>query len=161
MWLDEESFYPFVYDQYLKTTDPDLKADLRSALAKPRLEKNLNFAFDLLKNPDVLKPQDHLSFLLRLRRWKYSRDRAFNWMLENWDYIYEINGEKSVEDYPRYFASTIDKQADADRYFEFFTPLSTDPVLARTLKVAKNDIDATLNLIATDKPGVLRAINKL
>ncbi len=161
MWLDEESFYPFVYDQYLKTTDPDLKADLRSTLAKPRLEKNLNFAFDLLKNPDVLKPQDHLSFLLRLRRWKYSRDRAFNWMLENWDYIYEINGEKSVEDYPRYFASTIDKQADADRYFEFFTPLSTDPVLARTLKVAKNDIDATLNLIATDKPGVLRAINKL
>ena len=82
-------------------------------------------------------------------------------MIENWDYIYKINGEKSIEDYPRYFAATIDREEDAKKYFDFFTPLSTEPILARTLKVAKNNIDSTLKLIATDKPAVLKTINKL
>lgn len=161
LWLEEETFYPVVLDLYQKTSDPDLKADLRGRLASPRLEKNIDFAFSLLKNSDLIKPQDHLSFLLRLRRWKYTRSRALDWLLKNWDYIYQINGEKSIEDYPRYFASTIDRQADADRFLDFFTPLASDPVLARTLKVAKNDIEATLSLIALDKSGVLRAVRKL
>ncbi len=161
MWRDEETFYPEVKKAYRTTDDPELKADLRSALAKPRLEKNIDFAFSLLKEQTLLKPQDHLSFLLRLRRWRYTRDRALDWMLKNWDYIYQINGEKSIEDYPRYFASTIDRAEDADKFFDFFTPLSSNPVLARALKVAKNDIESTLSLIASDKSSVLSSINNL
>ena len=161
MWRDEASFYPTVLTAYQSAADPDLRADLRSALAKPRLEKNIDFAFSLLKDSPLLKPQDHLGFLLRLRRWKYTRSRALDWLLTNWDYIYQINGEKSIEDYPRYFASTIDREADATKFFDFFTPLAADPVLARALKVAKNDIDATLALIQSDQSSVLKAINKL
>lgn len=161
MWRDETTFYHELAKAYRNVSDPELSADIRSALAKPRLEKNIDFAFSLLKKSDILKPQDHLGFLLRLRRWKFTRDRALTWMLENWDYIYSINGEKSIEDYPRYFASTIDNESDANKFFEFFTPLSTNPVLARTLRVAKNDVEATLRLISLDKPGVLKAINRL
>lgn len=161
MWRDEASFYPAVLTAYQSAADPDLRADLRSALAKPRLEKNIDFAFSMLKDSPLLKPQDHLGFLLRLRRWKYTRSRALDWLLTNWNYIYQINGEKSIEDYPRYFASTIDREADATKFFDFFTPLAADPVLARALKVAKNDIDATLALIQSDQSSVLKAINKL
>ena len=161
MWRDEANFYQEALEAYQSATDPDLKADLRSVLAKPRLKKNLDFAFSLLKDSPLLKPQDHLGFLLRLRRWKYAKDRALDWLLENWDYIYQINSEKSIEDYPRYFASTIDREADAAKFFDFFTPLSNDPVLARALKVAKNDIDSRLALIKSDKASVLKAINKL
>ncbi|MBQ6320597.1 M1 family metallopeptidase [Candidatus Saccharibacteria bacterium] len=161
LWLEEETFYPIVFDLYQQAADPDIKADLRGRLASPRLPKNIDFAFSLLKNSSIIKPQDHLGFLLRLRRWKYTRNLALNWLFENWDYIYQINGEKSVEDYPRYFASTIDCPEDANRFFDFFTPFAENPVLARTLKVAKNDIEATLSLIALDKSGVLRAVRKL
>ncbi len=161
MWRDEASFYPIALEVYTSTADPELKAELRSVLAKPRLKKNINFAFSLLKDSLLLKPQDHLGFLLRLRRWRYTRDRALDWMIENWDYIYKINGEKSIEEYPRYFAVTIDREKDAKKFFDFFTPLANDPILARTLKVAKNNIDSTLKLIDADKPSVLRAINKL
>ena len=161
MWLEEETFFPEVLAAYKTETDPDVKSDLRSALGKPRLKENLDLAFSFLKDSDLIKPQDHLSFFLRLRRWKFSRDRALDWLFENWDYIYKINGEKSIEDYPRYFASTIDKREESDRFFEFFTPMSDNPVLARTLKVAKNDIDSTLKLIEADKAAVLRAIRKL
>ncbi|MBQ7802779.1 M1 family metallopeptidase [Candidatus Saccharibacteria bacterium] len=161
MWLEEKTFFPEVLAAYKTETDPDVKSDLRSALGKPRLKENLDLAFSFLKDSDLIKPQDHLSFLLRLRRWKFSRDRALDWLFENWDYIYKINGEKSIEDYPRYFASTIDKREESDRFFEFFTPMSDNPVLARTLKVAKNDIDSTLKLIEADKAAVLRAIRKL
>lgn len=161
MWRDEAEFYPEALEAYKSTSDPELKAELRSALAKPRLQKNIDFAFSLLKDSPLLKPQDHLGFLLRLRRWRYTRDRALDWMIENWNYIYKINGEKSIEDYPRYFAVTIDREEDAKKYFDFFTPLSTDPVLARALKVAKNNIDSTLKLIKSDKASVLKAINKL
>ncbi|MBR3319953.1 M1 family metallopeptidase [Candidatus Saccharibacteria bacterium] len=161
MWRDEESFYKVALEAYENATSPELKNDLRSTLAKPRLPKNINFAFSILNDSPLLKPQDHLSFLLRLRRWKYTKNRALDWTLENWDYIYKINGEKSIEDYPRYLASTIDKEADAEKFFDFFTPLSNDPVLARALLVAKHDIEATLNLIKLDKAAVLRAVNKL
>ncbi|MBQ3261238.1 M1 family metallopeptidase [Candidatus Saccharibacteria bacterium] len=161
MWLNEPNFYQVVLEAYRTTTNPELKADLRSALAKPRLKENIDFAFSCLKDSPDLKPQDHLGFLLRLRRWRYTKERALNWLLSNWDYIYQINGEKSIEDYPRYFASTIDRRADADQFLEFFSQKADDPVLARTLRVAKNDIEATLSLIASDKAAVLRAINKL
>ncbi|MBQ6130522.1 M1 family metallopeptidase [Candidatus Saccharibacteria bacterium] len=161
LWLAEAETYPELLAGYRAATNPELKSDLLSVLAKPRLEKNLDFAFSLLKNPDLLKPQDHLSFLLRLRRWRFSRDRALAWTFDNWKYIYKINGEKSVEDYPRYLASTIDKPEDAQSFFDFFTPLASDPVLARTLKVAKTNIESTLSLIASDKSAVLRAIQKL
>ncbi|MBR5389490.1 M1 family metallopeptidase [Candidatus Saccharibacteria bacterium] len=161
MWRDEAEFYPVVLEAYKSTADPELKAELRSTLAKPRLKSNIDFAFSLLKGSPLLKPQDHLGFLLRLRRWRYTRDRALDWMFNNWNYIYKINGEKSIEDYPRYFASTIDRREDANKFFEFFTPLSENPVLARTLKVAKNDIESTLKLIESDKPSVLKTINRL
>ena len=161
IWRDEAEFYPTVLKAYQSTSDPELKAELRSALAKPRLAKNIDFAFSLLKDSPLLKPQDHLGFLLRLRRWRYTRDRALDWMFENWDYVYKINGEKSIEDYPRYFANTIDCETDAEKYFNFFTPMSNNPILTRTLKVAKNNIDSTLKLIKSDKLAVLKAINKL
>lgn len=161
MWQDEATFYPEALAAYQSATSPELKSDLRSALAKPRIAHNIDFAFSLLKDSPLIKPQDHLSFLLRLRRWRFTRDRALGWLTANWDYIYQINGEKSIEDYPRYFASTIDREADAAQFFDFFTPLASDPVLARALKVAKNDIDARLALIAADKTSVLKAIRKL
>ena len=161
MWRDEADFYPEVFAAYQTTIDPELKSCLRGALTKPRLKKNIDLAFSLLTNTEVVKPQDHLSFLLSLRRWRYTRDRALKWLFENWEFVYKLNGEKTIEDYPRYFASTILKQAEADQYFEFFTPLSSDPVLARTLHVAKNSIDATLNLIKSDAKAVCAAINKL
>ena len=161
IWRDEAEFYPELLENYKKATNPDLLAEIRSCLAKPRLPKNIDFAFSCLKNSEVIKPQDHLGFLLRLRRWKYTRDRALSWLLENWDYVYTINGEKSIEDYPRYLASTIDKREDADRFFEFFEAKKDDPVLSRTLKIAKNDVEATIKLIEIDKKSVLNAINKL
>ena len=161
LWLSEAEIYPDLKKIYLETSDPELKSDLRSALTKPSRAENIDFAFLALKDSGFLKPQDHLGFLLRLRRWRFTRDRALSWLFENWDYIYKINGEKSIEDYPRYFASTIITRADADRFFEFFTPLSTNPVLARTLKIAKASIESTLKLIEMDKSGVLRAIRKL
>ena len=161
LWRDEPETYEKFFDFYKSATNPAIKANLRGCLAHPREKKNIDFAFSLLKNPAIIKPQDPLSFLLSLRRWRFTRDRALDWLLENWDYIYTINGEKSIEDYPRYFASTIDTRTDADRFFDFFTPLSSDPVLARTLKVAKNDVESTLSLIASDKKAVLAAISKL
>ena len=161
MWLEEETFYPQVLEAYKTATDPALRADLRSALAKPRLPENIDFAFAALKNSDLIKPQDHLGFLLRLRHWRYTRDRALAWLLANWDYVVKITGEKSVEDYPRYFASTIDREDDATRFLDFFNQFSDSPILARTLRVAKNDIDSTLTQIKLDKSSVLRAINRL
>ena len=161
MWRDEAEFYPEALIAYKTTTTPEIKSSLRSALAKPRLKENINLAFSLLTDTEVLKPQDHLSFLLALRRWRFTRDRALDWLFENWKFVYKINGEKSIEDYPRYFASTILTREEAAKYFDFFTPLSSNPVLARTLVVAKNSIDSTLNLIDADKKSVLAAINKL
>ncbi len=161
MWLEEDTFYPHALDLYKSAKTPEIKSNLRSVLSKPRKTENIKLAFSLLKDSKLIKPQDHLGFYLGLRRWRFTRDKALDWLFENWKYVEKISGEKSIEDYPRYLASTIDKRSEADRFFEFFAPMSENPVLARTLKVAKNSIESTLSLIEMDKKAVEKAINKL
>ena len=161
LYLHEAEFFDAYLSRYQLESDPAIRHALLMSLARVHEPTSINTVFSLLKNPKIVRAQDHLSLLLSLRRNPHTRHRALDWMLENWNYIYKLNGEKTIEDYPRYFAMTIDKEADAKKFFDFFTPLMSDPVLARALRVAKNDIDSTLTLIKLDQPAVLKAIKKL
>ena len=83
-----------------------------------------------------------------------TRDRALDWLISHWDYVEQLTGEKSVEDYPRYAAGLIRTPEEAKKFYAFFDQKSDNPVLSRTLEIAHTDIDARLALITKDSAGV-------
>ena len=156
---NEAEEFPKLLKKYQKTSDPDLKNDLLSVLTSAR-EHNSEL-IDLLKQPKIVRPQDHLYlFAYLIRNYKTQKD-AFAWIYKNWDYVCEITGEKSIEDYPRIMANVIRTNEKAEEFNNFFAKFSENPILKRTLEVAKNEINARLTLIATDNKDVHNTLKRL
>ncbi len=147
-----------MFDLYLKDyqtlSDPELKFSLLCALTDAKLEENTKKLLSLLKAPEIVKPQDHLYLYIFLRRNPKTKSAALDWLISHWDYVTKMAGEKSIEDYPRYTAGTIKTPEEKEQFFAFFSKMSDVPVLKRTLKIAKTEIDARLKLIETDEKSV-------
>lgn len=156
---NESEFWPILLDFYQKTADPDLRNDLLSVLASAK--NHTKDLLDLLKQPKIVRPQDHLFLFIFLLRNRYTQTVTLQWLYKNWAYVEEMNGEKSIEDYPRYAASVIRTQERADEFNEFFAQFADRPVLKRALKVAKSEINARLRLILVDNADVHAAFKKL
>ncbi|MBQ3271552.1 M1 family metallopeptidase [Candidatus Saccharibacteria bacterium] len=135
-------------EKYQKVADPNLKDDYLSALTDDR--RHIDELIKLLSEHDIVRPQDHLYLFVDLIRNHKTREKAMNWLYDNWSDVVEMTGEKSLEDYPRLLATAIRTTEEAKRFEEFFTPLAENPVLTRTISVAKADIDARLRLLSMD-----------
>lgn len=147
-----------MFDEYLKkyqeTCDPELKAELRYSLSLTRSDENIDMLVSLLGAPEIIKPQDHLyMFIYTLRNYK-AAEKTLDWLFDNWGYVEKMTGEKSLEDYPRYVANTIKTREMADKFYAFFEQYKENPVLTRTLTVAKNEIEARIELIKNDRDDV-------
>ncbi len=151
-----------MFDEYLKlyqdSTDPEFKAELRYSLSLTRSDDNINMLVSLLSSPEIIKPQDHLHMFIYIRRNHKAAEKAIDWLFENWKYVCEMAGEKSIEDYPRYAANTIKTREEADKFYEFFDQYKEDPVLARTLVVAKNEIESRIKMIDADREAVYKKL---
>ena len=82
------------------------------------------------------------------------REKAFSWLTTHWDYVRQMAGDKSVENYPRYTASSVRSEMEFDEWRRFFSPMRDDPALARAIEVGENEITARLALVREDAEGV-------
>ena len=71
---------------------------------------------EYLRQPEVVKPQDMFHLFLYLYRNARVKKEVFNWMIENWDYIKKISGDKSLDDYPRYTAASVRTEEEYKKY---------------------------------------------
>ncbi len=158
---DESQYFDRFLAEYQRTHDPELKADLLYIIATNAKESaHLQTLLGLLSQPEIVRPQDHLFLFVYLMRNYRLRDQALDWLTSHWDYVKQLTGEKSIEDYPRYAAGLIRTPAEAEKFYQFFTPMENDPILARTLKMARVEIENRLGLIAHDQPEVEEALAK-
>ncbi|MBQ3309714.1 M1 family metallopeptidase [Candidatus Saccharibacteria bacterium] len=147
---------PEIFDEFLSkyqtSADPNIKDDLLAAITDESgaHEKQLK----LLDEHEMVKPQDHLYLFVYLLRNPNTRKETMKWLYDNWESVVKMTGEKSVEDYPRLLASNIRTVKESKAFEEFFTPLASNPILSRTIAVAKADIDARLRLISMDSDDV-------
>lgn len=155
LWQDESTIFPELLTAYSKTSDPELRADLLFTIGSFATQpQHLDQLFALLENPKIVRPQDHIFLYIYLLRNSHTRQRVVEWLTTHWSYVERLTGEKSIEDYPRYAAALIRTPAEAKIFYDFFDSKSDDPILKRTLKIARFEIDARLNLIASDAPAV-------
>lgn len=161
MHFDEEEIFSVWLQQYQTETAPDLKSDLLYALSLAKAPAHLDRLIALLSQPAIVRPQDHIFLFVYLLRNYRLRRRALDWLMGNWDYVAQLTGEKSLEDYVRYAAQAVQDEAEAQKFYEFFDQKLDDPVLSRAIKVAHTEIDARLRLIAVDSAGVVAKLQDL
>ncbi|MBR2709578.1 M1 family metallopeptidase [Candidatus Saccharibacteria bacterium] len=147
-------------DAYTHESDPEIKFDLLYAGTVVKDVKVLEKLMKLLEQPEIVKPQDQLYLFIYLYRNEKISKKVFQWMTEKWDYIVGMMGEKTMDSYPRYIANLMRTEDELTSYIDFFGPKKNDPVLTRAIEIGEKEIRARINLITTDRPAVLRALEK-
>lgn len=162
MLTDEDLIFGQLLKKYSETSDPDLKSDLLFIIASfPREAGNLTKALELLDRPEIVRPQDHVFLYIYLIRNYRTREQVLNWLINHWDYVKTLSGEKSLDDYIRYTSGALRTDGEAKVFYDFIDPKTEDPALARGIKIAHTDIDARLRLIKNDSPSIHDKLSKL
>lgn len=147
-------------DNYKNTADPEIKSELLFAVTLPREKRILNKIMGLLNQPEIVKPQDQLYLFIYLYRNPEIKADVFKWLKENWDYIKSLMGDKSLDNYARYTANLVRTKDEYDAWWEFYGPMSNDPVVARAVEMGKNEIEARIKLIETDREAIYKELDK-
>ena len=153
-----------VFQDYLKKyeeiADPEIKNDLLFAFTDA--EKHTDELIKLLDEPKIVKPQDHGYLFGFLVRNHFTEAKAKEWIFSHWTYVEEMMGDKSVDLYPRYFASSVRTKEQAEEFSNFFSPLAErNSAITRVVALAKVEIDSRLKLLAMDNDDVHRKLAKL
>ena len=158
---DGEKDFDYLLERYQKESNPTIKSEILSTIADAKKPEHIETLIDLLKKPEIVRPQDHsyLSAYLLSNFW--AREKAYDWLYENWDYIYTIVSDKSMDDYVRIMAARVRTMEQADRFFEFFDKRKDDPTIRRSIEVAHVDIMARLRWIKDDAPSVHERLENL
>ncbi|MDO4978668.1 MAG: M1 family metallopeptidase [Candidatus Saccharibacteria bacterium] len=150
----DESIYDDIVEAYQNTADPSLRSDLLGTFTVAKNPENIKKNIALLEKPEIVRPQDHSYLLAYLMSNFYSRNEAFDWFYNNWDYIVGLTSDKSMDDYIRIAAARIRSEEEKDRFFAFVEPKASDPALTRAIDMAKTDIMARLHWLESDTKAV-------
>ncbi len=151
---DGEKDFDYLLECYQKESNPTIKAEILSTISDSRTTENIEKLIKLLKQPEIVRPQDHIYLCAYLLSNFWTRELAFEWIYENWDYIYTLTSDKTMDDYVRVAAARVRTQEQADQFFAFFDEKKNDKALRRSIEVAHVDIEARLRWIKDDSPSV-------
>ena len=151
---DNEADFDYLLEYYQKESNPTIKNEILSTIADAKKPENIKKLIKLLKKPEIVRPQDHIYLCAYLLSNFWARDLAFDWIYENWDYIYTLTSDKSIDDYVRVAASRVRTEEQAKKFFDFFDKKKNDNALKRSISVAHVDIAARLRWIEDDSISV-------
>jgi aminopeptidase N len=155
---------PDMYDKYLedyeKMADPEIKFELLFAMTLSHDDEVLAKAMELLRQIEIVKPQDQLYLFVWLYRNPIIKKQVFEWLTQNWEFVEGLAGDKSIESYPRYTASGVRTETEYEAWHEFFEPMSKNPALSRAIEVGKNEIRSRLKLIRKNQAAMHDALKE-
>jgi len=157
---------PSIVDDLLaahrKTQSSELKLDICVGVTSTRDNNKIAMLLETIKDTDVIKPQDVFHWFIYLVRSRDSRDQAWQWIRDNWDWVEQtFSGDKSYDDFPRYSASGLMTKQHLNEYKAFFEPKKSIPALTRVITLGISEIEARVDLIERDKVAVNTALKAL
>jgi aminopeptidase N len=160
VYVEPEIMDKFVAD-YKTTADPEIKYELLFALALSHDTERLRKLMKLLNDLETVKPQDQFYLFIYLYRNPRGKKDVFEWLTKNWEFVREMAGDKTLENYPRYVATSVRTKEEFDEYRKFFEPKKNDPAVARAVEIGMNEIRSQLALIEKDKKTVCEKLDSL
>ncbi len=147
------------FTSYTATNDSNFQADLAQGLSFLKTDEGLKKVLSVLKDKDVVKPQDLSAWYATFLRRSFAQEAMWNWAREDWDWIKQaLGGDMSFDSFVNIPAQIFKTQQRLDEYKAFFEPQLTDMALSRNISIGIKSIAARLDLIQKDKKSVEKAI---
>jgi aminopeptidase N len=149
-------------DVYRKTHSGELKQDICVGITSTRVPEKISLLLDSMKDSNIVRAQDAFRWFVYLIRGKESRDQAWQWIRNNWDWVDKtFGGDKSYDDFPRYSANGLSTRTQLQEYIEFFEPKKNIPALSRVVTMGISEIEGRVELIERDKSSVIESLLSL
>lgn len=125
---------------YSQSSSADEKEEICAGLTSAKDGRHIKKLIGFLTENNV-RLQDIPSWYGHLISNPYAKDRAWEWMVNNWDWLeknYRQSGHLDI--FPRYAASAFSRKADEKKYKDFFGKKIDDPALSRAVTLGLEDI---------------------
>ena len=158
---ESEELISKMLEEYRTTSNVDYRDDLMTALTSTVEQDTVKLLLEKMKDPKTVRPQDVLSWYVHLLRNPKSRELAWSWVRENWDWVEKtFDGDKSYNDFPRYSGAILRTRAHLAEFKEFFEPLKNDPSLTRAIEMGEREILGRVEFIERDRKAVEEFLSK-
>ncbi|MGH7241349.1 MAG: M1 family metallopeptidase, partial [Candidatus Saccharimonadales bacterium] len=145
----------YLLELHRTTGNSDLQADICGALTATRNPETAKMLLDRITDSSLVKPQDADRWLIYLLRSRYCGDVAWQWMVDDWQWIVETySGDKSYDMLPRYAAMACNTAAKGERYREFFAPKIDQIALKRNIEIGLEEIASRIAWLQRDLSSV-------
>jgi len=125
---------------YRSTQNADDRDELASGLTGTKTPKHYKQLLGLLTGEEIRR-QDLMHWFAWLLRNRYSRTSAWQWLVENWDWIeQEFASEKSYGFFARFVGSVFSREAELKQFLDFFEPKKSVVALNRDITLGEAEI---------------------
>jgi aminopeptidase N len=145
----------FLLNLHDSTQNSELKSDTCDALTATRDPNVATQLLARLKDGKLVKPQDVDRWLIYLLRNRYTRDIAWQWMVDEWAWLQKtFENDKSYDYLPRYAASCVNTTQYQQKYHDLFDSKLDQPMLKRNIEIGFEEIDNRLAWLTRDLDAV-------
>lgn len=150
----------YLLDVYSKTTSSDLQRDITGGVTSTKDPLEAARLLTRITDAKVIKPQDADRWLVSLLRNRYTRDVAWQWMEDNWQWVIDTyKSDKSYDNFPRYGAMICSTPEWEAKYRAFFEPKMNETALKRNIQIGFEEIAGRIAWLQRDLPTVQAYFN--
>ncbi|MDB5160282.1 MAG: putative Aminopeptidase [Candidatus Saccharibacteria bacterium] len=155
----DEQIISALLNAHMKTTSSALKEDIASAITATRSPEVIERLLGILKDPNIVRPQDFMRWYVWLLRNRYARTATWKWGRDNWPWMEEtFGGDKSYDSFPRYVAICLTTAEQLEEYKTFFNPLKDQVGLRRNIELGILELGSKIDHVARDEAAVQKAL---
>ena len=145
----------YLLNLYGETTSSDLQRDITGGTTSTKDPKEATRLLARITDAKLIKPQDADRWLVSLMRNRYTRDIAWQWMEDNWQWVIDTyKSDKSYDNFPRYGAMVCNTPEWESKYRAFFEPKMNETALKRNIQIGFEEIAGRIAWLERDLPAV-------
>lgn len=155
----DESIVSSLIDAYKTTQSVDLREDIAIGITSTRLPDQIDKLLKYMQDSEIVRPQDVSRWFVYLIRGRESRQKTWEWLRNEWDWIVKTySGDKSFDIFPRYAANALSTRSQLQDYIDFFEPKKSMPALKRVIELGIIETTGRVELIERDEQAVKQAL---
>jgi aminopeptidase N len=122
----------------------DEKEEIAGALTGTKESKRYGQLFELLKT-DSVRRQDLMHWLVWLLRNRYSRETAWQWLVNEWPWLEKtFASDKSYGYFARYPGGVFSRPEELKKFTDFFEPKKSIVAMSRDIVLAEAEIKSRI-----------------
>jgi len=133
-------------DTYQMTSDPDIQLSISVALCRSKNPDHIETIFQkALSKNGIVRPQDIFRWFAYLMRNRYSRNTAWEWLIEEWPRLTKTFGNsKNLDYFVNYSSGPMSTDTWHQKFSEFFDPQLNNIALERNIRIAHTEIEGRI-----------------